>query len=296
MRIGRTMTSSLRSSRRRQLLKTITQLAAAAPTETGMGGQPLGLTDLRRTIGSTARLDDLLDLMCAIGAVQIEPGGDAIRIPTFVAGLFFQLLDALGRRGEPLTIDWAAIGVTESSCHGLGRGVDLVAAIERHRLATTSDPTPLREVHAAVGLIGGRGPSGERALLFHWDQNAGHWQLVGGRYEERDGSLQATLLREIAEELGCRELSEGVDLRLREIGPPFAEQWVSPTFGVLTRTIFQAFEVQFLSDLPPLTATARWMTESEILAGLTSDRQPISSAPVTRLIGEQRFDLAIFIP
>lgn len=289
------MASALRSSRRRQLLNTIAQLAAAAPTEAGKGGRPLSLADLRRTIGSSARLDDLLDLLGGVGVVQIEPGGATLRIPSFVAGLFLQLLRDLRQRDIPLDMDWLAAGVAGAPFDRPGRGVDLVAALERRRLATTLDPAPLREVCAAVGLIGGRLPTGERALLFHWDANAGRWQLVGGRYEERDGSLRATLLREIAEELGCRDLADEVDVRLREVGPPFAEQWVSPTYGVLTRTIFHVFEVRFLGGLPPLDEATRWITEDAIMAGVTAEGQPIAAAPVTRLIREGRFDLAAFV-
>lgn len=289
------MGSAHGTNRRRQLLDTLDQLVAAAPTEAGLAGQPLSLAELRRMIGSAERLDDLLDLLGGGGLVRIAPGGDTLRVTSFIAGLFLRLLVTLGRRGEPLTIDWSTLGVAGPAPGDLPRGVDLLAAIERHRLATTPDPAPLREVRAAVGLIGGRRPSGERALLFHWDANAGRWQLIGGRYEERDGSLRATLLREIAEELGCRELAEGVDVRLREIGPPFAEQWISPTLGILTQTIFQVFAVRLLVEIPPPGATTRWMTEAEILAGVTTDRQLISATPVTRLIREGLFDLAAFV-
>jgi hypothetical protein len=78
---------------------------------------------------------------------------------------------------------------------------------------------------------------------------------------------------------------------LEEVEPPLSSVRVSPTFGILTRTIFKIFIVRFSGAPPRLTARNRWITAAEILAGVTADRQPVSPEPMSELLTRRQLDL-----
>jgi 8-oxo-dGTP pyrophosphatase MutT (NUDIX family) len=277
------------------LVLALAQLAAAAPTETGLPGTALHPAHLGATPGAAAYCAALLDLLALIGVVELDPARTSVRAPSFVAGYCLRVLGDLAAIGAPLIADWADPDVIGPPAGSRQRGIDLLAALERRRLALVAEPQPLREVHAAVGLIGSRLASGEPALLVHWDDASARWQLLGGRYEARDGTLAQTLLRELAEELSCVALRAGVDVALSPLGAQFAFVRLSPTFGMLTATTFQAFTVQFLTALPALNPTHRWVSVSEIAAERTSDDQPIEARPIKHLFEHAAFDLARYV-
>lgn len=231
----------------------------------------------------------LIDILTYLGVIELSPSGT--RVASVQAGYLVHMVSTLMKYDQSLVADWEQPGVNTTSSHPFNLGVDLLAALERRRLDIDPDAQPLRIIGAAVGFIGIRLSSDELAFLFHWDENARMWQLIGGRYEQRDGTLRATMVRELAEELECGLLIDNTHVVLTELGEPFHEERQSPTYGLLTRTTFQAFAVRFIVPLPKLHAGLRWIRESELVVGATSDGQPISSAPFWGLLNQPGLDI-----
>lgn len=255
-------------------------LDMAAPTEAGAAARPLRLELDDPAVQAYAWA--WCDLLTLLGALHWQ--GDMFTLVSPQAGYLVRMLRALGDAGAPLVADWRAEGVGDTR-DVFGSGVNLLAALEQRRLALLPDAAPLRETHAALGLIVRRRAEAREALLV-WDAPAGAWQLPGGRYEHGDGSLRATLLRELAEELGCAPLAEGQQLRLAGLGGPCEHTRRSPTYGLRTRTIFQLFAVRWLVELPRLGAGLRWLSEGELLAGRTADGQPIAAEPLLHVYAQ----------
>jgi 8-oxo-dGTP pyrophosphatase MutT (NUDIX family) len=271
------------------------RLADAAPSETGDSATPVSLADLCATERAAGYVQATLDMLRSLGAVQADSQSTEVVVTSAMAGFMLRLLNSLPAASGPLVADWHSLGVSKSAGHGLTRAVDLLAAIERRRLELLPNSLPVRHVEAAIGLIGGRNAVGDPALLFHWDQGASMWQLVGGHYEARDGSLRAAMLRELSEELECERLFEGQDLELHEFGPRFDVERLSPTYGLLTRTTFQAFAVRFLTLRTLEHTRTRWICAAELNQQQTTDGQPVSAAPVQQLVLSTGLTLEVLI-
>ena len=251
-------------------------LGKAAPTEQGDAARLLRLElDEPMAQGYALAWCDMLSL---VGALSLSDQSLAVRTP--LAGYFMQELRTLLDTPALLALDWSSEGVGATPAQFAG--VDLLAVLERRRVALLPDAEPLRELEAALGVIE-RHSGGERQVLLVWDAAASAWQLPGGRYELRDGTLRATLLRELAEELGCAPLTEGDGVQLAELGGPIEITRWSRTSGLLTRTRFQLFRVDLPADIPLLPDNARWFGEAELLAGRSADGQPIAAEPLLRL-------------
>jgi 8-oxo-dGTP pyrophosphatase MutT (NUDIX family) len=121
------------------------------------------------------------------------------------------------------------------------------------------------------------------------------WQLVGGHYEAHDGSLRAAMLRELAEELESDSVGADPDLQLSELGPPFAIERSSPTYGLLTRTVFQAYMLRWPAASLVTGERLRWVTAAELERERTTDARPISAAPVRLLAARERVTIAALI-
>jgi 8-oxo-dGTP pyrophosphatase MutT (NUDIX family) len=285
---------------RRALIRTaLDTLAQAAPAEDGRSGT-LVLLELAGD-AEDAYLAALLDFLAYLGVIRLSAARSTAAVTSAQAGYLLRLLRALIDSDAPLIADWSREGVTHSAGQAQDRpaphantffsGVNLLAALELHRLYSTPGAAPLREVSAAAGLVVRRDPLGRRAYLLARDEADGVWQLLGGRFEQRDGELRATLLRELAEELACEPLAEPGDVVLHELGQPFYETRVSPTYGLLTQTRFQLYMVRFTNRWPPLHSGLRWVCESELLDGRTFDGQRVDVTPLLRLL--KRLDISL---
>jgi 8-oxo-dGTP pyrophosphatase MutT (NUDIX family) len=272
---------------RRTLLE---RLSNAAPTESGRPGSAISLRyadDFERGYASA-----LIDLLVHIDALTVDPITADLDVTSVQAGYLLRLLADLLDSDTPLVADWSREGVSAPADqhHPFARGVDLLAALEQRRLELLPSAVPLREVRAAVGLIMRHDQDGAPSYLLAYDADAGTWQLLGGRFELRDASLRDTLLRELAEELDCACLTAS-DVSLTERGPLFAIERLSPTYGMLTRTTFQVYTVHFTHGPPKLHAGLRWISEAEVLAGITADQQRVAAEPLLHL--RDRLGLAL---
>lgn len=269
-------------------------LADASPTEEGQPGRLVQFASVDPICD--AYITALIDLLAFLGAVTAGNTPLTVLVPTIQSGYFLRMLSALLDSQAPLVADWTHEGVARDSAHPFATAVDLLAALERRRLELSPDAVPLRTTRAAIGLIFRRSASGAREYLLVWDAPAGMWQLIGGRFEWADETLRATMLRELVEELNCNCLVEGVDVTLDELGLPFVEDRLSPTYGLLSRTIFQSYIVRFVAGLPAMHTALRWTSEAELQAGTTLDGQPISTAPLLRLLAQPNINLDAFLP
>lgn len=104
--------------------------------------------------------------------------------------------------------------------------VDAIREVLRGRLldAWTLEPPSKNRTRAAVAVVLRDGVSGPEILLIkraenprdHW---SGHIALPGGRWEEADGVLSATALRETREEVGLELDVESMLGRLPRLSP-----------------------------------------------------------------------------
>lgn len=258
-------------TKRRALACTLLdRLAAAAPTESGAPGQ---LVYLEESAGRDYLLG-ILDALTFLGALRQTADGLGASVVSPQAGWTLRLLNDLLDSGAPLIADW----------HGPG---DLLAALEARRREVLPQAAPVREVEAAVGVISRAEGHDDRRFLLAFDADAGAWQLPGGRRALNDPSIEATLLRELHEELGLRRTRVPDDLILRPL-PPLIAVRDSPTYGVRTRTRFYPFVVT-LHHEPPVGEGVRWFGEAELRAGRGSDGRRIDAGPLLYLL--ERTDL-----
>ncbi|NOK57754.1 MAG: hypothetical protein GFH27_549287n58 [Chloroflexi bacterium AL-W] len=282
---------------RRTLARSILErLAETAPTEDGRSGKVVRMTDLVNNSFAVAYGIALVDMLRALGAVIADPeDATVVSVSSVQAGYFIHEVCALLENDTPLVADWTREGVNGEVAQTFEAGVNLLAALEQRRLKMTANAGPIRNISVAVGVIAKRNDAGERTYLFFWDEPARRWQLIGGHFEMSDGSLKTTLLRELSEELQIPPVEESVHVLVTEVGQPFIEKWRSPTYGLLTNTIFQAYGVRFMNGLPPLHDQLRWVTEQEVFIGRTTDGETISNAPLHRLLTQPGINLDMFL-
>jgi 8-oxo-dGTP pyrophosphatase MutT (NUDIX family) len=273
------------------LRTTLERVAQAAPTETGHPALPLRLGAAEGE--DAAYMRAVLDVLGWLGAVRRE--GDLVVVASAQAGYMVRLLLALLETQQPLVADWTGEGTRSPAPQPLERAVDVLAALEQRRLHLNPHALPLREVQAAVGLVEHYDEAGRAACLVFWDK-IGVWQLIGGRRERHDRSLHDTMLRELAEELQAPALREPEQVVLAELGTPFAQERLSPTYGMLTRTIFQCYRVDFRGPVPSLPERVRRVSRAELLAGKTTDGQPIDAALLLALCEQQAISFDRLLP
>ncbi|MCX7790905.1 MAG: NUDIX domain-containing protein [Chloroflexaceae bacterium] len=273
------------ATKRRALACTLLdRLAAAAPTESGAPGQ---LVSLEESAGRDYLLG-ILDALTFLGALRQTADGLGASVVSPQAGWTLRLLNDLLDSGAPLIADWHSPGVT--ACQPFRRSGDLLAALEARRREVLPQAAPVREVEAAVGVIARAEERDDPRFLLAFDADAGAWQLPGGRRARTDPSIEATLLRELHEELGLQRTRVPDDLTLRPL-PPLIAVRDSPTYGVRTRTRFYPFVVT-LHQGAPAGEGVRWFGEAELRAGRGSDGRRIDAGPLLYLLERTDLDLA----
>lgn len=120
---------------------------------------------------------------------------------------------------------------------------------------------------AAVAVVLHDGPDGTRVLLMkraerEGDPWSGHISLPGGRYENEDGHLLTTAIRETWEEVG-------VDLyKTRALGPlPPLQPFTSGPLGVKVHPFVFATSVELEPSCGPEALAAFWLPLVSAAAG-----------------------------
>lgn len=269
------------AARRAHICIVLDKLAAAAPTEDGRPGRLVefeGLQERDYRLG-------ILDMVATMGLIRLTNDGLGAWVVSPAAGWALRAWCDLVAAEAPLVADWEHAGVTpgEQLRHPFAKGADFLAALDQRRQEVLPASPALREIEAAVGIVMQSSAAGEWAFLFTFDQAAGAWQLPGGRREHTDSSLEATLLRELREELAV-ELHIPDDLQLRALPPPFVGMRPSPTYGLRSRTFFHPFLVTLQHELPLMTPHVRWLSMAEVQAGRAADGACVAGEPLLHVL------------
>ena len=130
---------------------------------------------------------------------------------------------------------------------------------------------PSRYVKVAQVLIKRINPeTQEHEFLFQYDVNANQYQLIGGRWSEKDGSnLKTTIVREIEEELPLNHLTYQDAYELNCLLDDLViEGTISNTFGALTHYTFTIYHMTDLNVQLKLQSDDHWVPVEMILDGV----------------------------
>lgn len=287
--------SSLKPADRDFACSILDCLAGAAPSEDGRPGHWVYLDELRLGAGYDPQYAlGLLRLLHALGLLELDRAARSARVSSVNGGYMLLLLSDLLAEDAPIVANWGSdeLGPPNARASAFESAVNLLAALELRRLELLPDAAPVRKVEASYGLIAElRG--GEHYFLLCFDRAAGAWQVPGGRYEHGDRSLRATLLRELEEELGVGPLHEPDNVRLEPLLQRVAGTRLSPSRGLLTRTVFHFFLVSLSGSLLADRPDVRWVSERELLAGRTDDGQLVSAEPLVKLLAHAEHEPAL---
>jgi 8-oxo-dGTP pyrophosphatase MutT (NUDIX family) len=133
----------------------------------------------------------------------------------------------------------------------------------------------MRQSFAAIALIH-RVEKGQRHWLAQWNAKWGAYHFVGGHKRPAE-TFRECLVREVAEELG---LGQGADYQVSS-APPIHLEFTDFSESTQAQTcyIMELFGVELSSGAHPKVESNRenrWLTEAEIQAGQTRDRQAVS--------------------
>lgn len=166
---------------------------------------------------------------------------------------------------QPIINDWHTRGLKDNI---FDNGATFLHALEQLRYSQIEDATPSRYVKVAQVLIKRINPvTQEHELLFQFDKNANQYQLIGGRWSEKDGdNLQTTMIREIEEELPRNHLPYPQAYQLENIIENLTiDGTISPTFGALTQYTFSIYHMQGLKQPLKLLPEDQWIPITMIL-------------------------------
>ncbi len=171
-------------------------------------------------------------------------------------------------RETPIIKDWQTRGIQNNI---FTNGATFLHRLENDRLTRFDNPAPSRYVKVAQVLIKRINPeTGDHELLFQFDANANQYQLIGGRWSEKDGDdLKATIIREIEEELPLNTIPypETYDVHCL-IDNLIIDGEVSNTFGALTHYTFWIYHMVGLSVELELQHEDLWVPISMVLDGV----------------------------
>lgn len=214
-------------------------------------------------------------LLQTLGIVQITAGDSpmamTIQATSQTAKYALISLASYVESGERIVDDWRTRGVQNlPDSEMLARGAKLLYAMESRRIDLIPDAPPSRLVKVAQVLIKRTNPQTRQPeLLFQYDANAGHYQLIGGRWSERDGAdMLKTIVREIDEELEASNIQHQRDYQLRLIAGDVSPQpTLSPTFGALSQYHFWFYHMTDLKKDLTLQEDDQWVPVQQVLNG-----------------------------
>jgi len=219
-------------------------------------------------------------LLQTLGVVEVELahpiGQTMLRATSQAAKYALMSLASYVESDLRVVDDWRTRGVQDLPDGDiLARGAKLVYALESRRLDLIPDAPPSRIVKVAQVLIKRTNPkTGKPELLFQFDKNAGQYQLIGGRWSERDGDdMLKTIVREIDEEVEASDIVYQRDYQLELIAADVSPTpTLSPTFGALSQYHFWFYQMTNLTKPLILQEEDQWVPAEQVLAGYaTSD-------------------------
>jgi len=242
----------------------------------------LKLCKLYPTTASNTDLEILYGvarMLAILGVVHLESAESAreslIQASSQTAKYALMSIADYVERDATIIMDWKTRGIQSNI---LGNGATFLQALEQERLQRFDDIPPSRYVKVAQVFIKRINPTtGNHELLFQFDENANHYQLIGGRWSEKDGDdLLITMIREIEEELPLNHLpypdTYNLDLLLENFAVDGA---ISSTFGALTHYTFWFYHMTNLSVDLKIQPEDTWVPIDMVLNGtvIVDDRE-----------------------
>jgi len=213
-------------------------------------------------------------MLAVFGVIDLEDhnpiGTSLIRASSQTAKYTLMSFADYFERDATIINDWETRGIQNSM---FTNGATFLHTLENERLTRFDKPSPSRYVKVAQVLIKRINPdTGDQELLFQFDANANQYQLIGGRWSEKDGDdLQATIIREIEEELPLNLISypKNYDVNCL-IDNLVIDGEVSNTFGALTHYTFWIYHMVGLSVDLALMPEDLWVPIPMILGGVVT--------------------------
>ncbi len=190
-------------------------------------------------------------------------------------------------RNESIIADWKTRGIQDDI---FANGASFLRALEQERLNRFEDTQASRFVKVAQVLIKRINPdTGQHELLFQFDHNAKQYQLIGGRWSEKDGDdMRVTMVREIIEELPLNDLQYPDSFQLESLIKDMEiNGTISTTFGALTNYRFWVYHLTGLQEPLRLQTGDYWVPIEMVLNGVVSDQNasfPFTSPDIYRRI------------
>ena len=238
-------------------------------------GALAGADSTDEVIGALAGCARMLALLGVVEFTAGEITGQSeIRASTQTAKYALESLASYLESGQTLVADWRKRGIkrlgSDDGGHILESGAAFLYLLEQRRRQIIPNPPPSRYVRVAQVIIKRQNPeSGMPEILMQYDERAGQYQLIGGRWRESDGKdLKATAIREVAEELPKAALVPEKDYALQPVVEDLQpDVGLSPTFGALTSYAFWIYHMTDLHKAVPLQSIDQWVPIAQILEG-----------------------------
>lgn len=222
--------------------------------------------------GDLQVLFGVIRMLVIFGIVSIESketiGQSLIQASSQTAKYALMSIADYFDRDATIITDWKTRGIQDNV---LSNGATFLQALEQARLERFEDIPPSRYVKAAQVFIKRINPdSGKHELLFQFDANANQYQLIGGRWSEKDGDdLEVTIVREIDEELPLNAIPYPDSYKLELLLENFAvEGIISSTFGALTHYTFWFYQMTDLACDLKLQPEDKWIPIEMVLNGV----------------------------
>jgi hypothetical protein len=219
-----------------------------------------------------ATLYGVARMLAVLGVIHLdskEPIGESlIRASSQTAKYTLTSFADYFEREATIITDWETRGIQNNI---FSNGATFLQTLEKARLKRFNNPAPSRYVKVAQVLIKRINPdTNNHELLFQFDANANQYQLIGGRWSEKDESnLQTTIIREIEEELPLNTIpfpqSYGLNYLIDSL---IIDGEISRTFGALTHYTFSIFHMVDLNIQLNLQPEDMWVPIEMVLGGI----------------------------
>lgn len=222
-------------------------------------------------------------MLQTMGMVTIDENR-RIKASSQTAKYTLESLAAYEESGLRWIDDWKTRGIYRTDEGVFQNGATFLHELETRRLQLTTTPVPSRQEEVAQVLIKRTNPqTGQPEFLMQFDANAQQYQLIGGRRSPNDPTMQATMIREIDEEIS-NPLRYGVDYTLTLlIDDLVTKPTLSATFGALTEYHFTVYHMTDLRQPIALQPDDAWVPVSEVIHGQVSTTEGVVTATDDRI-------------
>lgn len=250
------------------LLMTLRAIARPAEAESWLHTNPIDADPTADQAPSDAEGHAATALLQALGALI-----NAETVSSPMGYYFVQSLIVLFEDAQREGVDLATAWQRNANLND-GLGARLVNTIETFRLEAFAQPTALRSIAAVLAVITKR-QDDQQYCLMQFDEKADQFQPLGGKREADDPTVEAALLRELAEELNLDPLaSDSCQLVPLVLNKRY--QQVSATLQVITQYEHSFYHVRAIRFPLVVDDLTRWISLNEIRAGVTHDGRKIS--------------------